>query len=1123
MAERESEMKLVFVSSTFKDMQFERDALNTYVAPLVDAKLAKYGEAVYFGDLRWGVNTTELDSEESSKKVLDVCLDEIDNCKPYMIVIIGERYGWIPGAELLHASSVAKGIDTPTDISVTQLEIEYGALLNPDYNGRILFYFRNLDKTGMTDAERRDYEAESPLHREKLDALKSRIADVYPDSIRYYDAKWNSEIHAVEGLMPLMDMIYDDLCRVFMADIELESNIPWQRRAMNAAHRYFMEHSRHYMDITQGSRAPLSGAFTDNYSLVTFVEGEQGSGKTAFISNEYREFYEADAEKLTVPFVKGLDTYSVLGANFFMVLLYALEDALGEEHLDVIMDDEEAETRRVMVERIKQLLPKLPYPVVSVVDNCDYELYYDLFAGFYDGIPTCAEDFITEDSGYDNMLLVIAYNAAQTDPVVVAPNYNFSETYIMTPLSDEEKREFIKTVVKGRHKEISDPVIDHVITKNESYLPLYIKLVVDRLLLLDSEDFANIRALGDGMENINKYMISLVDDMAEDLEDITKELVKEAAERINRDFVYRVLGLITSFPVWLSEGFIKQFFERHDWQFNALDFAITVKTLGSFIAYNTETSAYSITNRRMLSAIREHLAAEGFGDTPCHVFDYISTENNKKDWGKYRIKVASLLPNHTELINLFYEYYEDADYLHGQFQWLIYNMDGVADFVAELVAINRATDFSFLLRRLPVRNVIDTESYVITGFLMELYDRLNVSDFDDSSAGYNTFVLTVLLRLVESSIDLDKSAAISIWINEINPIIENCTFYNEAINQHYLLSIEISNAARSIGLIESRACPDGDPLENLELGDSGYDATVLSGHILYAAAKDAEGCDEERYVDLLIEAVNHYGQFSPHDTAQRRAVGPDDYLTITAAFSDLVRYYNDAGDRENTRYLLDHFIIFTRIAAFYVGSHAIRMLIELLYMIDITIADTDDVTLLRVRASLCRMLSYRTQLMTDKYETVFAYSKLLHMYDMIYEIEGDDTFANILSAAATESWRLCSSVSNSTMRLAPFLDSFNSLIEILDFLENAKMMDEIADILNAIVGIDFEDEEDKTGDTYEVFLLVRDYIISAYSEVDKKHLSSLEKQHKKLSKGKKHTVARDVYGYIIDFIGSAFE
>ena len=115
-------MKLVFVSSTFKDMQFERDALNTYVAPLIDAHLAPRGEAVYFGDLRWGVNTTELDSEESSKKVLDVCLDEIDNCKPYMIVLVGERYGWIPAQELIDEACVLKGIEKIRDVSVTELD-----------------------------------------------------------------------------------------------------------------------------------------------------------------------------------------------------------------------------------------------------------------------------------------------------------------------------------------------------------------------------------------------------------------------------------------------------------------------------------------------------------------------------------------------------------------------------------------------------------------------------------------------------------------------------------------------------------------------------------------------------------------------------------------------------------------------------------------------------------------------------------------------------------------------------------------------------------------------------------------------------------------------------------------
>ena len=150
-------MKLVFISSTFKDMQFERDKLNTYVVPLINDRISQYGEQTYFGDLRWGVDTSNLNDIESSKKVLDVCLDEIDNCKPYMIVLIGERYGWIPAQELIKETSVTKGIEIKEDISVTQLEIEYGALLNPDYEGRILFYFRNLDKSTMSEKDRKDY------------------------------------------------------------------------------------------------------------------------------------------------------------------------------------------------------------------------------------------------------------------------------------------------------------------------------------------------------------------------------------------------------------------------------------------------------------------------------------------------------------------------------------------------------------------------------------------------------------------------------------------------------------------------------------------------------------------------------------------------------------------------------------------------------------------------------------------------------------------------------------------------------------------------------------------------------------------------------------------------------
>ncbi|MBT9721549.1 MULTISPECIES: DUF4062 domain-containing protein [Dorea] len=31
----------------------------------------------------------------SSTYVVKICIDTIDRCKPYMIILIGERYGWI--------------------------------------------------------------------------------------------------------------------------------------------------------------------------------------------------------------------------------------------------------------------------------------------------------------------------------------------------------------------------------------------------------------------------------------------------------------------------------------------------------------------------------------------------------------------------------------------------------------------------------------------------------------------------------------------------------------------------------------------------------------------------------------------------------------------------------------------------------------------------------------------------------------------------------------------------------------------------------------------------------------------------------------------------------------------
>ena len=68
----------VFISSTFRDMQAERDELVLRVFPqlrkLCEARGVTWGEV----DLRWGVS----DEQKAEGKVLPFCLEEIKHRRP---------------------------------------------------------------------------------------------------------------------------------------------------------------------------------------------------------------------------------------------------------------------------------------------------------------------------------------------------------------------------------------------------------------------------------------------------------------------------------------------------------------------------------------------------------------------------------------------------------------------------------------------------------------------------------------------------------------------------------------------------------------------------------------------------------------------------------------------------------------------------------------------------------------------------------------------------------------------------------------------------------------------------------------------------------------------------------
>src|SRR4051794_23901953 len=82
----------VFISSTFRDMHAERDHLVRVVFPALRERLEKHRVYLVDIDLRWGVTREQVKNDQ----VLGLCLQQIDECRPFFVGLLGERYGWVP-------------------------------------------------------------------------------------------------------------------------------------------------------------------------------------------------------------------------------------------------------------------------------------------------------------------------------------------------------------------------------------------------------------------------------------------------------------------------------------------------------------------------------------------------------------------------------------------------------------------------------------------------------------------------------------------------------------------------------------------------------------------------------------------------------------------------------------------------------------------------------------------------------------------------------------------------------------------------------------------------------------------------------------------------------------------
>lgn len=270
----------VFISSTFRDMHAERDYLINFVFPELQERMAERRLHLRAVDLRWGV----LQEEDA----LDICLNVIEECRPFFIGLLGNRYGFIPPG---------------TTDSITAKEIFHGVLDCPDLQMISFFYFRDpLVTSQIPQPDWEVYNESDTTLKVKLEALKHRILDAgLPHQV--YPCRWDAAQKTITGLEDLGKSILEDLWGAisiqFPAGREEEDAEDPERQAMDQFTENLVQHF-------VGRRELLDQLHLRSHSGgLTCVTGPSGCGKSALLSKFCRELSQNSPEIEVLPHFTG--------------------------------------------------------------------------------------------------------------------------------------------------------------------------------------------------------------------------------------------------------------------------------------------------------------------------------------------------------------------------------------------------------------------------------------------------------------------------------------------------------------------------------------------------------------------------------------------------------------------------------------------------------------------------------------------------------------------------------------------------------------------------------------------------------------------------------------------------
>ena len=550
-----------FVSSTFRDMHYERDTINDVVLPQIKSLVNKYGESAEFVDLRWGIDTTNTDFSEGIRKILSVCMQEIEQSFPYFIIMLGDCYGSVPDSDIIDeflCSPVGTEFNEKeiNGKSITELEIIHAIEhLASSYEGDISDYLiillrDSMDVSLMSEESKSRYMPASQKDKAQVAELRERLEARYPSSVIRYSTKWDRTkdipVGYEEFAGKLTDKITKCLKNILPKEPFSEEEVLWMNDEIlrkNVEERLLLlDEEKHY--YTEFLLKTVQNNDSKTFALLIYGSHGSGTSTHAYAVNQLAR----DAGFMTVHVTCSPLYDDSLVSEILKRMIWRVEEKMSSNHR--ILENASAKDCRKCLETLVNQSEKPILFILDAIDSIEPKIRKQLLYS----LPV---------SGKCSYLFTAMEVSSLTYKL---PNGFHLDYYGIAHNSVSYYKALIQKESQATRKEYSDYMIDLVSSVSFTKSPLYMKLLLAYVYLkMNAKSFDDIAKNvknTNGAEKIYLYIQEIIQDLPENEKDLAKVLLYEAGSGMSSNFIPFLTQILNRIPAGLRKTDILQIYHK---------------------------------------------------------------------------------------------------------------------------------------------------------------------------------------------------------------------------------------------------------------------------------------------------------------------------------------------------------------------------------------------------------------------------------------------------------------------------------------------------------------------------------------------------------------------------------